>query len=296
MIQLDGIREFAMVAETESFTQAARRLSISTSQVSKQISALEERLGVKLFSRTTRIVRLTEVGRDYQRRINDAIEGLEEANQIASSANAALAGTIKVAAAGPFAEERIAPLLIEFAKEHPRVSLEMDFNTQFVDLVEHGFDFAIRYGRLPENGMIAKKLSRREMTCAAAPAYLEIRGVPSHPNILKQHACLLINNGLWSFQDPTDGNPIDIRVSGNWRGNSVSATRHAARQGLGIVYTPTANIAKELAEGLLVPILEGFEDQSRSHWIVYPERRHMPLRVRKAIDHIIEAFNRQSLT
>lgn len=293
MILLEGIREFAMVAETKSFTQAAHRLSVSTSHVSKQISALEERLGVKLFSRTTRIVRLTEVGIDYQRRIQDAIDGLEEANQIASSANAALAGKIKVAAAGPFAEALIAPLLVEFAKEHPRVSIEMEFNTQFVDLVEQGFDFAIRYGRLPENGMIAKKLSRREMTCAAAPAYLEKHGIPLHPNSLKQHACLLINNGLWSFTDPNSGNPIDIRVSGQWRANSVPAMLHAVKNGLGIVYTPTANISTQITKGELVPVLKGYEDQSRSHWVVYPERRHMPLRVRKAIDHIIEAFKNQ---
>ena len=287
----EGVREFAMVAETESFTQAANRLSVSTSHVSRKISALEDRLGAKLFNRSTRIVRLTKIGADYQRRILDVIDGIEEANQIASSTNAVLAGKIRVSTAGPFAEERIASLLVEFAKEHPRVSIEMEFNSRFVDLVDQGFDFAIRYGVLPETGMIAKKLSTRAMTCAAAPAYLDKHGTPAHPNNLRKHTCLLINNGLWSFMDSKSDNEIEVRVSGQWRANSVPAIRHAAKHGLGIVYTPTDNIKSELLAGELVPILEGFEDRRRSHWIVYPERRHMPLRVRKAIDHIIEAFN-----
>jgi DNA-binding transcriptional LysR family regulator len=290
MIVLEGIREFAMVAETGSFTKAARRLAVSTSHISKQVSALEDRLGVKLFSRSTRVVRLTEIGMDYQRRVLDALDGLAEASHIASSTNTVLAGKIRITAAGPFAEERVAPLLVEFAKEHPRVSIEMDFDTRFVNLVDQGFDFAIRYGTLPESGMIAKKLSGRAMACAATPAYLEKHGTPLHPNDLRRYPCLLANNGLWRFTDPKSGDAIEVRVSGHWRANSIFPLRHAAKHSLGIVYTPSINIESEIRAGELVPILKEFEDQSRSHWIVYPERRHMPLRVRKAIDHIAGAF------
>ncbi|MFT6558272.1 LysR family transcriptional regulator [Sneathiella sp.] len=291
MLQIDGIQEFAMVAETESFTKAAQRLSVSTSHVSKQISALEDRLGVKLFSRSTRVVRLTEVGTAYYRKISDVLDGLEEANHSASASNTELVGRIKVAAAGPFSEEKISPLLVAFAKENPGVFIEMIFDTQFVNLVDNGFDFAIRYGTLPDNGMIARKLSGREMACAATPDFLSQYGQPNHPNALKNYPCLLINSDLWHFMDRQSGDPIDVRVSGTWKANSMVATKAAAINSLGIIYTPKTNIEKELASGALIPILEGYEDRSRSQWIVYPERRHMPLRVRKAIDYIASAFS-----
>ncbi len=283
-----------MVAETESFTKAAQRLSVSTSHISKQISALEDRLGVKLFSRSTRVVRLTDIGTAYYRKISDVLDGLEEANHSASARNTELAGKIKVAAAGPFAEEKISPLLVAFAKENPGVFIEMIFDTQFVNLIDNGFDFAIRYGTLPENGMIARKLSSREMVCAATPDFLSQYGQPNHPNELKNYPCLLINSDLWHFMDRQSGDPIDVRVSGSWKANSMLATKAAAINSLGIIYTPKTNLEEELRSGTLIPILEGYEDRSRSQWIVYPERRHMPVRVRKAIDYIVTAFSNTS--
>jgi DNA-binding transcriptional LysR family regulator len=279
-----------MVVETGGFTKAAKRLGVSASHVSRQVRRLEDRLGVKLLARSTRVVRLTEAGSAYHARVSDLADGIEEANQAAAGEHAELAGRIRVSAAGVFAEQRVAPLLAEFAGRHPRISVEMDFTTRFVDLVGQGFDFAIRYGVLTDSAIIARKLTSRTMVCVASPAYLERRGVPAHPNELRRHACLITNRDRWLFTEPEDGASIEVRVSGPWRANNGHALNAAAVAGLGIAYAPALNVQTGLDDGALVRVLEGYEDCSRTSWLVYPERRHMPLRVRRAIDFVMHAF------
>jgi DNA-binding transcriptional LysR family regulator len=290
MSEWDGIPEFLMVVEAGGFTKAGKRLGVSASHVSRQVRRLEDRLGVKLLARSTRVVNLTDAGSAYHARVSDLAAGFDEANQAAAGAHAELAGRIRVSAAGVFAEQRVAPLLAEFASRHPRITVEMDFSTRFVDLVDGGFDFAIRYGVLTDSALIARKLTSRTMVCAASPAYLEGRGVPSHPNELRRHACLITVRDRWLFNSPGDGASIEVRVSGPWRANSGHALRAAAVAGLGIAYAPALNFQTALDEGSLVRVLEGYEDRSRASWLVYPERRHMPLRVRRAIDFVKDAF------
>lgn len=201
-----------------------------------------------------------------------------------------LAGRIRVSAAGAFAEERVAPVLARFAAEHPRISIEMDFNSRFVDLVDQGFDFAVRYGVLVDSSLIAHRLSPRSMVCAAAPDYLVRHGEPKHPSELRGHACLITNSDHRTFTDPDTDSNFDVRVTGPWRANNGPAVRYTAIEGLGIAYAPLASLRIGLEDDQIVPILEAFQDRSRSSWIVYPERRHMPIRVRKAIDYLIAAF------
>ena len=286
----DGIQEFLTVVETGGFTAAGRRLGVSASHVSRQVARLEDRLGVKLFARSTRIVRLTDAGAEYHARVSDLAAGIEEANRAATGSQAELAGRIRVSAAGALAEERVAPALARFARNHPRIAVEIDFNTRNVDLIDQGFDFAIRYGVLADSGLIARRLAGRTMICAAAPDYLDHRGTPVHPSELRRHACLKTNQDRWLFANPETGDPIEVRIDGPWTANNGHALRAAAVEGLGIAYTPTVNLAPALESGRLLRILEGYEDKSRASWIVYPERRHMPLRVRRAIDFLIEAF------
>jgi DNA-binding transcriptional LysR family regulator len=286
----EGIPEFLMVVETGGFTKAGKRLGVSASHVSRQVRRLEDRLGVKVLARTTRVVRLTEAGSAYHARVSDLAAGIDEANQTAAGDHAELAGRIRVSAAGVFAEHRVAPVLAEFASQHPRITIEMDFNTRFVDLIGRGFDFAIRYGVLADSAIISRKLTSRLMVCAASPAYLERHGVPTHPDELRSHACLITNRDRWLFNAPEDGASIEVKVSGPWRANSGPALRAAALAGLGIAYAPALNMQPALDDGKLVPVLAGYENRSRASWLVYPERRHMPLRVRRAIDFMIDAF------
>lgn len=286
----DGIEEFVMVAHTGSFTMSARRLNVSTSHVSRKIQALEDRLGVKLLRRTTRNVKMTELGSDYLRKVQDLMAGIEEANQSISGAYADLAGVIRVSLAGPFAEKYISPVLLEFARQHPRINLEVDFNNRNVDLVAESYDFAIRYGVLTDSSMIARKLATRKLVCAASPSYLEQYGEPAHPKELRQHSCLSSNSNTWQFQSPDSGRPIAVRVEGRLQTNSIAVMRLAAEQGFGIAYTPIENLQELIEAKQLHRILEGFEDQSRSQWIIYPERRLVPRRVRMAIEFLLDAF------
>jgi DNA-binding transcriptional LysR family regulator len=287
----EGIPEFRMVVETGGFTKAGNRLGVSASHVSRQVRRLEDRLGVKLLARTTRVVRLTDAGRAYHSRVSDLAAAIDEANQTAAGDQAELAGRIRVSAAGVFAEQLIAPVLAEFASQHPRIMIEMDFNTRFVDLIDQGFDFAIRYGVLAGSAIISRKLRSRMMVCAASPAYLEKRGVPTHPDELRRHACLITNRDRWLFTAPEDGAFFEVKVTGPWRANSGHALRAAALAGLGIAYAPALNLQPALEDGKLTRVLAGYEDHSRASWLVYPERRHMPLRVRRAIDFVTDAFS-----
>ena len=286
----EGIQEFITVVDTGSFTHAARRLGVSASHVSRQVARLEDRLNVKLLARSTRIVRLTEAGADYYARVSDLVVGIEEANQNAAGADAQLAGRIRISAAGPFAENWVAPALARFARDNSAVSIEIDFNTRNVDLIEQGFDFAVRYGVLADSGLIARKLAARPMVCAASRDYLRRRGEPDHPSELRHHDCLRTHSDKWLFNDRETGDPIEIRIGGSWISSNGHALRHAAVAGLGIAYTPLINLQPALDSGELVQILSGYEDKSRSSWIVFPERRHMPLRVRRAIDYLIDEF------
>ncbi|MDA5557342.1 LysR family transcriptional regulator [Shimia sp. MMG029] len=286
----DGIEEFAMVAQTGSFTTAARRLKVSTSHISRRVQALEDRLETKLLARTTRTVRLTELGAEYYAQIEHVIAGLQEANQSIAGNIEAVSGLIRVSAAGPFAEQVVAPRLLDFAAENPRITLEIDFNNRNVDLVADGYDFALRYGVLSSSSLIARKLVNHRLACVAAPAYLARHGTPQTPQDLRQHSCLVANNDTWLFHNPKDGSPLPVKISGRLRTNNIPLMQDAVRRGFGIAYSPIGNLQPLIDAGEATPILEGYEDQSRSHWIVYADRRLMPRHVRAAIDHLLASF------
>ncbi len=286
----DGIQEFLAVVDTGGFTAAAKRLGVSTSHISRQVARLEDRLGAKLLARSTRLVRLTDAGAAYHARVSDLAAGIDEANQAAAGAHADLSGRIRISAAGVFAEDRVAPALARFAQDNPKLSIELDFNSHNVDLIDQGFDFAIRYGVLTDSGLIARKLAGRNMVCAAAPSYLERQGTPRHFRALADHHCLVTNQNRWVFFEPETGHPVTQRVGGRWIANNGHALRHACVAGLGVAYSPIENLEPALADGTIIPVLEAFVDKTRASWIVYPERRHMPLRVRRAIDYLLDQF------
>lgn len=286
----DGVEEFLAVAETNSFTQAAKRLRVSASHVSRQVALLEERLGVRLFARSTRVVRLTPAGADYFGRVSVLADGLVEANQVAMGEDARISGRIRVSAAGPFAEYRVAPALADFTKQFPGVSIEIDFNSRRVNLIEEGFDFAIRYGELEESGLIARKLTGRPMICMASKAYLDARGRPRHPTDLRDHDCLITSNDRWSFTDRETEKALFVRVNGRWQANNLHAIRAGLVEGLGIAYATEIFLEPFVNDDRFERLLEGYEEKQRASWIIYPEKRLMPTRVKYAIDHLINHF------
>ena len=288
MDNFDGIIEFVSVAESQGFSTAAKHLDCSTSHVSRQISKLEARLGCALFARTTRLVSLTPAGLNYYHQCRDLVTGLQVANEQISTQQLKLVGTLRVSAAGTFAEQQVAPVLIEFALQHPELSIEIDFNTKKVNFVEDGIDFAIRYGKLEDSGLVARKLLAHPMMAVASESYLAEYGVPKHPNDLKNHSCIISNNDHWLFEH--QGHQDNIKVHGRWKSNNAHAVVSACEQGLGIAYMPQRNFSHSIELGKLTPILEPFWRTDSYSWVVYQDRRFLPMRARLAIDHLLAHF------
>ncbi|MDJ0841323.1 MAG: LysR family transcriptional regulator [Acidobacteriota bacterium] len=290
MNSFEGIQELVAVAETQGFSAAARVLGVSTSHVSRRISALEERLGTALVARTTRTVRLTDAGHVFYERCLDLLNDLDEANRLVSGQQAELRGTLRVSSAGEFAEQHLTPALIDFAGMHPKLSVEMDFNARFVNIVEEGIDFAVRYGKLTgaHSLLTARKLIDRNMLAAASPQYLAENGEPKHPNDLRHHHCLITNSDQWRFDD--NGARVEVRVGGRWRANSGRCIVAACRAGLGIAYMPQSSYGDALKDGSLVPVLAPYCTARNTTWLVYSNQKHLPLRARLAIQFLLDRF------
>ena len=288
MDSFEGIFEFLAVSESGGFSAAAKKLNCSTSHVSRQVSRLEERLGSRLLARTTRQISLTENGEFYYQQCKQLVAGLQQANEQLSQQQYQLSGTLRVSAAGGFAESYIAPALMEFAKQHPELNIEIDFNSRLVNFVEDGIDFAIRYGELNDSNLIARKLISRSMMVVANPEYLKTYGIPNHPNQLKSHRCIIANNDQWAFN--INGTKQSVKVTGNWRSNNANVVREACEQGLGIAYMPESTFTESIEQQKLVPLLDSYCIKGATSWIVYQNKQFMPLRARLAIDFLLERF------
>lgn len=289
MESFEGIIEFVAVAESRGFSAAAKQLGCSTSHVSRQVARLEERLGCALLARSTRQVNLTENGTDYYHQCKELVIGLQQANEQVNQQQLQLNGTLRVSAAGGFAEHFVAPALMAFAQQHPQLTVEIDFNSRMVNFVEDEVDFAVRYGELADSSLIARKLISRPMMAAASPEYLKQYGTPTHPNQLKNHSCIISNNDHWLFA--VDGTQKSIRVRGRWRSNNANVVAHACEQGLGIAYMPKSTFNEGIKNDKLVAILEPFWGKGASSWIVYKNRHFQPLRARLAIDFLQAHFS-----
>ena len=256
MFLWEGVTEFVAVAETESFTAASKRLGISTAQVSRQVSALENRLNTKLFYRTTRKVSLTEEGNVYYQHCRQVLDGLEDAERAISNLRGKPQGLIKLTAPVTYGEKYIMPLVNDFMLQYPEVEVTIDLTNRQVDLVEGSFDLAIRLGRLTSSSMMAKRLTSRTMYVCASPAYLQKFGIPHSLSELRQHNCLIGNYDHWRFQE--SGKEKSIRVSGTLNCNSGYGLRDAVIKGIGLAQLPDYYIDKDLESGAIVPILTVF--------------------------------------
>lgn len=288
MDSFEGIFEFVAVAESGGFSAAAKVLGCSVSHVSRQVTKLEERTGCVLLARTTRQINLTENGVFYHQQCKQLITGLQQANERLDQQRFNLSGTLRVSAAGGFAEQFIAPALMEFAIEHPQLSIDIDFNSRMVNFVEDGIDFAIRYGELSDSNLIARKLVSRSMMAVASPDYLAKFGTPTHPSELKSHRCLITNAEQWNFN--VDGSVQSIKVKGQWRSNNSNVVLSACERGLGIAYLPETTFTDSINNGKLVPVLSPYWSSGATSWIVYQNRQFMPLRAKLAIEYLLEHF------
>lgn len=293
MDRFAAIQAFVRVAETGSFTAAAERLRSSKSAVSRHVAALEAELGARLFHRTTRSLTLTEAGRGYCERATRILADLDDANLSVSRLQAAPRGKLRVNAPMSFGFLHLAPAIPDFLFRYPDVEIDMIMNDRFVDLVDEGFDVAVRIGALEDSSLVARRLAPMRRVACASPGYLKSRGVPASPDDLKAHDCLCyINVSLaheWRFVAP-DGRPWPVEVKGRLAANNGDALRAAALRGLGIANLPTFLVGGDLQEGTLVTVLDTFVPQDMSMSAVYPHARHLSPKVRAFVDFLAERF------
>ncbi len=280
----EGITEFVAVAESTSFTLAAKALGISVAQVSRQINTLETRLATKLLYRTTRKVSLTEEGHIYYQHCRQLLDGLEAAERTMSNLKATPRGKLKITTATTYGENVIVPLINNFVKQYPELEVEYLLTNQKVDLTETGFDLAIRLGKLDDSSMIAKRLTLRKLYMCASKEYLSIHGEPHLISELEHHNCLQGTLGYWRFQE--NGKDRTIKVRGNLTCNSGLALVDAALKGMGIVQLPDYYVDEHIQAGRLTAILENHQPSDEGIWALYPHNRHLSPKVRMLVDYL----------
>ncbi|MCZ7656390.1 MAG: LysR family transcriptional regulator [Xanthobacteraceae bacterium] len=292
--RVTGMQVFARVAALGSLSAAARALGMSPTMVTKHVAAIEERLGVKLLHRTTRRLTLTEAGRRYLDAAERIVAEVEEAEAAAAAERVEVRGTLRVSVPVSFGTREIAPLLPDFAAAHPGLVVELGLNDRVVDLIDEGWDLAVRVGRLAASSLIARKLAPCGTAVCAAPAYLARRGTPRRLADLARHDCLgytlsaTLGSDRWPFG--TKGE-IEVPVAGSLRANNGDALVAAAVAGQGLVYQPNFLVRDALRAGRLVAL--GFEHPTfalAGVFALYPPDRRPPAKVRAFIDFLARRF------
>lgn len=288
MQRWEGVNEFVAVAETESFTRAAKRLDVSTAHVSRQISALEDRLSTHLFYRTTRRVSTTEAGQIYYQHCRQILDALEQAERSMTNMQLVPQGRLRLTAPVTYGEKSIAPLVNDFVLRYPELDVEMKLTNQQLDLVAEGYDLAVRLGKLDDSSLMARRLASRTLYVCASPAYLAVHGTPHSLSELEHHNCLQGNLGYWRFQDT--GHPRNVRIRGNVRCDSGRALLDAALKGVGIVQLPDYYVGPALDAGTLIPLLTHYQEDDDGIWAVYPHNRHLSPKVRMLLDYFVDSL------
>ena len=286
MANWEGVLEFVAVVDTQSFTKAAKKLKTSVAQISRRVSAMEERLAVKLLIRTTRKISVTEAGQTYYDHCRNLVEGLEAAELAVTQMQSTPKGLIKVTAPVAYGESYIVPLLHDFLELHPQIDLDVNLTNLTLDLVENGIDVAIRLGRLKDSSLIAKRLASRQLYVCGTSTYLEKYGTPHTLSELTHHNCLVGSSDHWYFKDNTVEK--SVRVSGRIHCNSGVALLDAASRGLGLVQLPDYYVQDALNSGALIEVLSDYRDDKEGIWALYPDNRNLSPKVRLLVDYLAE--------
>jgi len=288
--RLSEISAFIEVAHQRSFVRAAERLKVNVSAVSRAVAALETRLGVRLLQRSTRRVGLTEAGRAHLPRCETLLAELAEAEAAVSERHSAVQGILRVSGPGGLGLTHLVPLLPELLRRHPQLALDFDMSNRFVDLIEEGYDLAIRIGTLRDSRLAARRLGSNRRVLVVAPDYLRERGPPKDPRDLAGHTCLILKLGAhaedWTLVDKSARQTV--RVDGPLRSNHALAIRAACVSGLGIALLPHFSIIDEVASGRLVHVLPRWRTPEQGIYAVYPSHRLIPAKVRAFVDFLEE--------
>ena len=296
MDRFADIEALVAVIESGTFSAAGERLGLAKSVVSRRVSQLERRLGSRLLHRTTRRLSLTDAGRNFYQRAVQVLADLDEAEQAVSTASTALRGALKVAAPLSFGLAHLSGALTDFLDQHPAIELNLDLNDRNINLVEEGFDLAIRIGELQDSTLVARRLGTSRMVTCASRAYLERHGEPLNPNDLQRHTGLQYSNisykQHWQFVT-RDGNTLQAQPQIRIRANNGEALACAAAAGMGITTGPTFILGRYLKEGKLQRILSDYRRPSIGIFAVTPPGRLLPQRVQLLIEFLSRRFGDQ---
>jgi DNA-binding transcriptional LysR family regulator len=289
---LGPMQTFVRVVEAGSFTAVAAQLNTTQPTISRQIAALEEHLGARLLTRTTRALTLTDDGRAFFEQALRALEALSEAENAVGRRRSKPSGLLRIATPVVFGRLHILPRLPAFLARFPDVSVDLAMSDTFTDLAEQGIDLAIRVGEITDPGLIAKRIGAVRRVTVASPTYLKAHGTPRSPADLVEHSCIvytrLATGNRWVFEG--DDGPLSVEVKGRFRADNSEAVREAVLAGLGIAVIPAFAFSGEIASGKIKVLLKANEPKQLPMNAVYPSRRFLALKVRAMIDYLAHEF------
>ena len=293
MDRLKQIESFAAVATKGSLTAAAHAEGVAPAVIGRRIDALEERLGVKLLVRTTRRITLTHEGSAFLEDCQRLLADLANAEASVSEGGVKASGHLRITAPAGFGRRHVAPLVPAFLAQHPDVSLSLNLSDRVVDIVNEGFDCAVRVGDLPDSSLVSVRLADNRRLCVAAPAYLQRAGTPATPAELMRHQCLTLSSDAsqtrgWAFR--VDGEPIHLRPGGRLDCSDGQVLHDWCLDGLGLAWRSTWEVQDEVTAGRLQVVLEDFAAPPNGIYAVFPHAKHLPLRVRLWIDFVKHGY------
>lgn len=294
MDRLSLDRLFIAVLETGSFVAASGRLGVSSGQASKMLSRLESDLGVQLIKRTTRALAPTEIGQVYYERVKVLLEERDELDASIRKISGEPSGRLRITAPMSFGSVQLMPALLVFAERYPGISLDVSFSDRLADLVEEGFDLAVRVGRLADSSLIARRLCDARIVTVASPAYIQAHGMPQRPEDLSRHVCIIDTNfrnpHTWFFRDTVSGQSVPVSVSGRIALSNGEACLTAAERGLGVACLPSFIAGLAMREGRLLSLLPDAEAPALGVHALFPPARHLAAKVRALSDFLSDYF------
>lgn len=298
MDRLTEMEAFAKVVDNGGFTDAAKKMGLSKSAVSKHVSSLEARLGARLLNRTTRRVSPTEIGLAYYDKAKQVLVDAIEADAMVSSMQIAPRGSIRLASSPDFGGNHLSSALGSFLGQYPEVSVDMVLSNRNLDPVSDGYDLVIRVGQQQDSSIMAKKLAETRMQIVGAPAYFEEHGLPTKIDDLNQHSLLHYSNqpsgSVWRLQSGS-GEARTVRASGNLTANDGHSLLQAAEGGLGIAYLPCFLYHEALASGRLISVLNDLPAQSQDIFAMYPHGQYTQPKLRAFLDFLAEHFKHKGM-
>ena len=293
MDRLKQIESFVAVAAKGSLTATANAEGVAPAVIGRRIDALEERLGVKLLLRTTRRITLTHEGSAFLEDCQRLLSDLANAEASVSAGGVKASGHLRITAPAGFGRRHVAPLIPAFAAQHPDVSVSLNLSDRVVDIVNESFDCAVRVGDLPDSSLVSVRLADNRRLCVGAPSYLKRAGLPAAPSELMRHQCLTLSSDAsqtrgWAFV--IDGEVTHLRPSGRLDCSDGQVLHDWCLRGLGLAWRSTWEVEDDVAQGRLQVVLEDFAAPPNGIYAVFPQRKHLPLRVRLWIDFIKHSY------